>query len=391
MIQIPPSSPSSLPIPTPSHGDADASANTVAVDHAETTLPTDPGTTDSKTKFDTLFGAPSVQNFYADANGASGGRSTTVKATKNVDPLANAELPGQKGVVVQRSLGDPAGYETKNHALAWARAVGSDRAMVVLGKDNRWHAVETNKVAHDADGGKGAIRTATQVGKVDQAKYDALKAATKDNDPAAWKAFAAYALGVPESEIEVIGKGDTPSSTKININLSPDFDAEGRTANFDPKQPPWIQLGPAAFDRPANAVSTLAHEEVHAEHRRMTLDLYAKYEHTPHGRETFRQWVATHAKDYRKAEIAAGYQDGTTAATELEAHVEAARVSFASGDLTQARTDLNKVATLPNLPQIQQASIDALKALRDDLPADARKVFDDVASKANRRSVLHGL
>ena len=73
--------------------------------------------------------------------------------------------------------------------------------------------------------------------------------------------------------------------------------------------------------------------------------------------------------------------------------MEAARVSFASGDLTQARTDLNKVATLRNLPllQTQLPSIEALKKMRDGLPADARKVFDEVVGKANTRSVLHGL
>jgi hypothetical protein len=178
----------------------------------------------------------------------------------------------------------------------------------------------------------------------------------------------------------------------VNINLSPDFNAEGKTAGFDPKRPAWVQLGPLAFDRPANACATLAHEEVHAEHRRKTGELYDRYQHSAHGKDTFRQWAAKHL-DVRLADIVAGYEDGTSAATELEAHVEAARVSFASGDLAQARTDLHKVATLPNMPllQTQLPSIEALKKLRDSLPTDARKVFNDVAKTAKSGTVLKGL
>ncbi|HTT11523.1 MAG TPA: hypothetical protein VMG60_11580 [Burkholderiaceae bacterium] len=363
-------------------------------DQAPATVPTaaslDAVAGDGRANFDVLFGSPSVQRFYADSNGGGG----NTRSSRTTDPLVGVALPGQKDVTVQRSFGDPRGYETRNHAIAWARAAGSDRAMVVRGNDGRWHAVETSVVGKDADKGTGAVKTAIQVGKVDQAQYDALKAdAMRNNDPAKWKTFAAYALGLPESEINVIGKGDTPASDKVNINLSPDFDAEGRTAGFDPKRPAWVQLGPAAFDRPANAVSTLAHEEVHAEHRRLTGEIYKKYAESAHGSDTFRQWAAKHIKDVRSVDIVAGYEDGTTAATELEAHVEAARVSFASGDLTQARTDLNKVATLRNLPllQTQLPSIEALKTMRDSLPPDARKVFDEVAGKANRKSVLNGL
>jgi hypothetical protein len=350
------------------------------------------GSADALATFNARFGVPAqVLALYADKNGAGGSRAS--KAAPKADPLVGAELPGQKGVVVQRTLGDVAGYATKNHALAWARAMGSERAMVVLGKDKRWHAVETNVVAKDASGGTGRVATAVQVGKVDIAEYNRLKGeAMKANDPAKWKTFAAYALGLPESEIEILRKGDTPSSTKVNINLSPDFNPEGRTAGFDPKQPAWVQLGPKAFNRPANAVATLAHEEVHAEHRRQTGELYATYQ-ASHSTKRFRDWAAENVKDVRRVDIVAGYEDGTTAPTELEAHVEAARVAFASGDLAQARTDLTKVATLPILPllQTQLPSIEALKKLRDSLPADQRDVFKEVAGKAKSGSVLKGL
>jgi hypothetical protein len=336
-----------------------------------------------------LFGPPpGMHRFYADKDGAGSG------ATAKTDPLVGAAIPGQKGVVVQRTFGDPSGYDTKNHAIAWARAAGSERAMVVLGQDKRWHAVETNATAKDASGGNGAVATAIQVGKVDPAQYDRLKAAAlKANDPAAWKTFAAYALGIPESEVNVMRQGDAPSSTQVNINLSPDFDPEGRTANFEPHKAPSIELGPKAFNRPANAVSTLAHEEVHADHVRLTQPYYARYEAAPHGHQSFREWAAKNIKDTRTADIVAGEWDRTFGATELEAHVEAAKVSFASGDLDQARTDLQKVSNRPVLPLLktQLVSIEALKKMRDGLPADARAVFDEVAKKAKSPSVLHGL
>lgn len=336
-----------------------------------------------------LLGAPEHAQYRA--KGGPAGPAPTKSAS-----LVGAELPGQKGVVIQRELGDPKGYETKNHAIAWARASGLDAAMVVQGKDQRWHAVVTNKVAHDASGGTGKVVSAIQIGKIDPEVYKELRAAAqKNNDPAAWKAFAAYALGVPESEINVVRKGETPVHGKVNINLSPDFDAEGKTSGFHPKNPPWVQLGPLAFDRPANAAATLAHEEVHADHHRLTSRLWSEYtaqDKTPTNLE-FRKW-AEKKHGTPTADIVGGYQDGkANAATELAAHVEAARVAFSSGDLVQARTDLKKVATLPNLPllQTQLESIGALKQLRDGLSGDARGVFNQVAEKARDGSVLKGL
>jgi hypothetical protein len=301
--------------------------------------------------------------------------------------------------VIQRSLGDPKGYETRNHALAWARAIGSDKAMVVLGSDKLWHAVETNKVGQSASGGTGKVASAILVGKIDPATYESLKnAAMEKNDPEKWKTFAAYALGLPRDEINIVRAGDTPSNKHVNINLTRDFDAEGKTAGFDPAKPPWVQLGPKAFDRPANACATLAHEQVHAEHHTIARELFAKYtdyQHKhPHSKESFRDWAAKQVKtaqDVRTAEIVAGLYDGAHAATEVEAHIEAAKVAFASGDLVQARTDLTKVATLPNLPaqrQTSDLSIAVLKNLRSGLSGDALKVFDEVAAKAPSRSVL---
>jgi hypothetical protein len=354
---------------------------------------------DALAKLRELLGDPShTLSFYADKGGSSGSQGVT---TSKTDPLVGAELPGQKGVVIQRSLGDPKGYETRNHALAWARATGSDTAMVVLGKDKRWHAVETNKVGQSTSAGNGKVAQAIQVGKVDPAEYKRLKqAAMENNDPEKWKTFAAYALGVPRDEINVVKQGDTPSRTMVNINLTRDFDAEGKTAGFDPAQPPWVQLGPSAFDRPANACATLAHEQVHAEHHTIARELFAKYteyQHKhPHSKESFRDWASAAAKSdpqqIRNAEIVSGLYDGAHAATEQQAHIEAARVAFASGDLEQARTDLNKMARLPVVPaqrQTNDLAVEELKDLRDSLGADALKVFNEVAQKAPSRSPMH--
>jgi hypothetical protein len=355
--------------------------------HAAAAIPASSG--DPLARLAELLGAPPHAQYSAKSG--RGGAAATKSAS-----LVGAELPGQKGVVIQRELGDPKGYETRNHAIAWARACGLDAAMVVQGKDQRWHAVVTNKVAHDASGGTGKVVSAIQIGKIDAEVYKDLKAAAqKHNDPAAWKTFAAYALGVPASEINVVRKGETPVHGKVNINLSPDFNAEGKTSGFHPKNPPWVQLGPLAFDRPANAAATLAHEEVHADHHRLTGKLYADY--AAHAKNPtnlgFRTW-AQEKHGTPIADIVGGYQDGkANAATELAAHVEAARVAFSSGDLVQARTDLEKVATLPNLPllQTQLESIGALKQLRDGLSGEARSVFNQVAEKARDGSVLKGL
>ena len=215
--------------------------------------------------------------------------------------------------MIQRSLGDPKGYETRNHALAWARAIGSDKAMVVLGSDKRWHAVETNNVGQSASGGTGKVASAILVGKIDPATYESLKnAAMEKNDPEKWKTFAAYALGVPRDEINVVRQGDTPSNKHVNINLTRDFDAEGKTAGFDPAKPPWVQLGPKAFDRPANACAdagarTRCGTAEHDDDRAERLPSSRLIGEAPHGQESLRlgrQEVKT-AQDVRNAEIVA--------------------------------------------------------------------------------------
>jgi hypothetical protein len=276
--------------------------------------------------------------------------------------------------------------------------------------NGRWHAVETGQVGRSVATGKGDVRSAIQVGKVDPAVYEDLrKKAMEKNDPEKWKDFASYALGVPRDEIHIVTGDKEPSRTKVNINLTRDFNAEGRTAGFDPAKPPWVQLGPAAFDRPANACATLAHEEVHADHHRMTKPLYEQYQHYMHShpksKESFREWAMNEANKvakteksdpmkvfqaFRRAEVVAGMQDGTFGATELEAHVEAAKLAFASGDLAQARTDLNKVRTLPVMPsqQTKEISIALLKELKDGLSGDALKVFNDMAKTAPANNVL---
>ena len=215
---------------------------------------------------------------------------------------------------------------------------------------------------------------------------------------------------MPRNDIHIVTGNTEPSRTKVNINLTRDFNAEGKTAGFDPAKPPWVQLGPAAFNRPANACATLAHEEMHADHHRMTKPLYEQYQRYkdshPKSKESFREWAMNEANKvakaeksgdpmkifqaFRRAEIVAGMQDGTFGATELEAHVEAAKLAFASGDLQQARTDLNKVRTLPVMPgpQTQEVSIAALKELKASLSGDAIKVFNEVAKAAPANNVL---
>lgn len=317
-----------------------------------------------------------------------------VKTLPAPHPLVGASIPGVKGAFVQRTLGDSMGYESKHHAIAVARAAGLNNAMVVQ-TSGKWHAVETNIAAPSAGGKAGNIKDALHIGKLDQAKFDDLKAkvndATGSDRITAWQELASYALGVPKDEIQVIGKGDAPVAGKVNINLSPNFDPEGRVPGFDPKKPDLVELGPKAFDRPANAVATLAHEEIHASHYRQTGKYYEQYKESG-SKDTFRMWAAKNVKDVKKADIVAGFEDGALAATELFAHLEAAKVAFASGDLTQARTDLAKIRTLSVLPltQTQIAATEELIKLRDSLPADARKVFDEEVTKA-RAGMLKGL
>jgi hypothetical protein len=274
--------------------------------------------------------------------------------------------------------------------------------MVVKGKNGRWYAVESNVTAAGAKGSNAAVKDVLHVGKVDQTTYDSLKkkanAATGEARRTAWQEFAAYATGVPKGEVQVNFKDEPPSAGRVNISLDPNFDPEGRVPGFNPNKPDLVELGPKAFDRPANAVATLGHEEVHAQHYRDTAKLYKDYKDSK-SKDTFRNWVANNikggGKDFKemmKADVVAGFEDGAIAATELFAHIEAAKIAFQSGDLTQARTDLSKVRTLSTLPllQTQMLAQDELKALRDSLPDGAREIFDDEVAKA-KNGILKGL
>jgi hypothetical protein len=342
------------------------------------------------------FGAPKKAKDKTELNKLLGGN------LPKSHTLAGAEIPGVKGAIVQRVFGEAGGYEDKHHAIAVARAAGSDNAMVVKGKNGRWYAVESNVNAAAAKGASTTVKDVLQVGKVDPATYDALKkkanAATGEARRAAWQEFAAYATGVPKGEVQVNFKGDAPSAGKVNISLDPGFDPEGRVPGFNPNKPEYVELGPKAFDRPANAVSTLGHEEIHGQHYRDTARLYKQYKDSK-SKEPFRLWAAHNMKgggkdprEVMKADIAAGFEDGAIAATELFAHIEAAKISFQTGDLTQARTDLAKVATLATLPlqATQSLAQDELRALRDSLPDGAREVFDEEVAKA-KHGVLKGL
>lgn len=124
-----------------------------------------------------------------------------VKTLPAPHSLVGTSIPGVKGAFVQRTLGDGMGYESKHHAIAVARAAGLDNAIVVQ-TSGKWHAVETNIAAPGAGGKAGNVKDALHIGKLDQAKFDDLKAkvndATGSDRIRAWQELASYALGVPK-------------------------------------------------------------------------------------------------------------------------------------------------------------------------------------------------
>ncbi|MCC7182685.1 MAG: hypothetical protein IT509_03845 [Rhodocyclaceae bacterium] len=360
---------------------------------------------------DALFGSPpQLQSFYADKNGGGGHAQARSQGRAHAAPSQSSQLkskvegqPVPGGGKVAGEVGDPKGYETKNHALAWARTIGSDKAMVVKDAGGRWHAVVADKVAKGGTSTSGTVREAVPAGKgIEKGEFDTLRAAARaadarvsdpkhtDADVAArdlaWKTLASKTLGVDIADINIVTSGK-PVEGKVNINLSKGFDAEGRTANYD--QPGWVQLGPAAFDQPANALSTWAHEEVHLAHHDETARLYQQYQGDPKntGPGGFRDWLVRRPGiDPNKAEVIAGYQGGSTAATELAAHLEAVKVSFAAGDYDQARTDLTTLGNLKNLPteRLQMQAQSELVKFRNGLKdARARQVFDDIQKTHN--------
>lgn len=169
-------------------------------------------------------------------------------------------------VKVVREVGSRAGYEDRLQAIAVARMAGAEPAVVVKGRDARWHALETT--ANAAAGLASAADNIDIRELVPLPSSRGLSGVGKTNE--APKAYLARALGLEAREVEPTASSSSRDARFININakLVPrGLHGPEKTANepFAPEKKTAIELNRSLFERgdPREASSVLFHEVVH--------------------------------------------------------------------------------------------------------------------------------
>ena len=362
------------------------------------------------------------------------GRPSRLARHVALTPLKNHPLEGMRlgwginppgpnvDLLIEGVYGPADGYASRFEAVAIARLLDSSAAMVVQDANGRWHAVKTNFAMDSAPSiamSEHPLRSLEPIGRLDPGAFELLKqdvraATTAEERIAAYRRLAAATFGVRPEEIAVILQGDARVEGKINVNLSPDFDAAGRLGaagdpgHFVPGLPSATELGPDAFENPHRAFSVLLHEEIHAGHYRAAQERYAEYaktDKTPTVAE-FETWVTARADTESRAlkgaeqKIAVwdeamtigGIAGDRLAATEAHAYLGSFMTTLSGGTpehVEAATAELltyggalgsSKVA-VPN-GQTQEALFDQLERFYQSLPESQRGAFDTALATA---------
>jgi hypothetical protein len=369
------------------------------------------------------------------------GRPSRIARHVTLTPLENHALEGMRlgwginppgpnvDLLIEGVYGPADGYASRFEAVAIARLLDSSAAMVVQDANGRWHAVKTNFAMDSAPSiamSEHPLRSLEPIGRLDPGAFELLKqgvrsATTADEKIAAYQRLAAATFGVRPEEIAVIGQGDARVEGKINVNLSPDFEAAGRLGaagdpgHFVPGLASATELGPDAFESPHRAFSVLLHEEIHAGHYRAAQERYEEYakrDKTPTVAE-FQAWVNTQADAesrrtrgaegkiavWDEAMTIGGIAGGRLAATEAHAYLGSFMTTLSGGtpEHVQAATaelltygsalGSSKVAVPDG--QTQEALFHELERFYQALPESQRGAFDtalETAAKSHPRS-----
>jgi hypothetical protein len=311
------------------------------------------------------------------------GRKVIEKVVGKVDVPKNSVVGQQvavlgkdkQPVLVSKEIGQPGGFATRYEALALARGANSKTAAIFQdqGKPPRWHAVETNvslgpasKANWSADNKVGNLEFIDQPDlkkwTAAQQKVQELKKQGYDkNDPQLQEAYRdqiAAALGVPSTEINIIGPKNPADPSKINFD--PNLPAYGRSgpAKLDGK-PHTLQIGigELGFDSPFNVISTAFHEATHVRHHARGNELLKQWEATDKGK-TFGRWLDQQYNEHKisledKVTATAEY-NGRSGPTEAVSYINSFIATFAID-----RTDKNEDALMySNLSQAAKQAVE---------------------------------
>jgi len=303
-------------------------------------------------------------------------------------------------VRVKRDVGSPQGYDNRSEATAVARMSGTDPAAVIQGMDGKWHAVETTANFYgDGTGTQTAADTPTRQvyglpssAHIDEARKEVASLKEKlaeastpgERDEIAKELtharieLASQLFGVPESDINF---GGEPQPGKIN--LVPGDKIGGADGETDPDVKTGgtvTKINVDVLEHPDRAEVTYFHEATHAQDDAMAHDWYAKYQQTPHGGQSFDDWMTTQAKQGRISssdkEMVVEIANGGKSATEARAHVRAALEALKAGHPDAARKELVGYAGMTITHKNKHEDGDYTNPTGDSLDAITRELQD---------------
>jgi len=277
-----------------------------------------------------------------------------------VDPPAKVSRFGRLGWLMSgetvwavREVGPLAGFATRELASAAARMAGAEPAAVVKGRDNRWHAVETNVNIYGglrAASDNSAVRELHGLPSVARVSEVAAEVAQLQSEGRAGEAdarrreLAALALGTDRVRTSSGGVDRQAGVVNVVTNLG----ARGRHGpagtlgdSFEPGRESAIELDVGVLANPRQAAEVLFHETEHKQDY-LLADRWARqyvreghrWQSTPPAEQAFTLWLARQVAS-RKL---------TPAQAELVRYV-----AFNQNALTEARAFVRTVITALSL------------------------------------------
>jgi hypothetical protein len=376
-----------------------------------------------------------------DKDGSSGGTNAPVK--KKAAGFAGMTLgknAANQPVVVKREVGSPKGYDDRFQATAVARMFKADPAVVVQGKDGKWHALETTAGFNSGPVSNAQLVTYGVPSSADipaaRQKLDSIRARLAEINnlqsngknsksleeeesklvgelTKARVTFVALVLGVPESDVNLIRNSMGRAAGKVNINADPSAAqsasgrhgaAQGQSADFTADRVTAIEITAGRIDQD-RAAGTLFHEVIHLKDHDLAQKWVKKYEAAGRtfvagqaGREPFMKWMYSQAPKHissADAELVIDVASDNMGTTEARANVRTFTLLLQSGSPDATASLVAYARELKPGGQygapapgsyVQAELVQELKTAYKQMSKDMQKQFDAAVAAAKKEN-----
>jgi hypothetical protein len=279
------------------------------------------------------------------ANASSGSEGSPFVGTRLSQTSHNEE------VRVRREIGAIAGYEDRIRATAVARMGGAEPAVVVKGRDGRWHALETT-VPYDGGAWADNYLVRDIVPLPSLKPLEELKA-----DRSKKRQWAAVFLGFREDEVKLI-EDSSAREARFMANVNDRLSGTGLHGQelppsadhkyFVMNRKTAIEIRLAGQKSPKDAGSTLFHEQVHRADYELTQVWAARYYKTPDDvmsrNPYFTKWLLKQPLPAADAIVVADILDEAPVSTEARAYVRTFLAATEAGAYDVAEREIMTLA-----------------------------------------------